>query len=98
LALWPTKSLTLDKGELTVASTKTRKQKELEALFDLLVAGLTAKMAANEATAADYQVVRQLLKDSNFEFDRENPPEKIKELIDNLPELGDDPSWEGLPN
>lgn len=72
-----------------------RKQKQLAALFDLMLAGLKAKMAAGEATAADYQVVRQLLKDNNFEFDRENPPQSVRELTDALPDLDDDPDWPG---
>ena len=69
--------------------------KDLEAIFDLLVEGLKKKLASGEATAADFQAARQLLKDGNFSFDRENPPEAVKKLVEQLPDLDQEPDWPG---
>jgi hypothetical protein len=72
-----------------------KRNEQLARLFDLLLAGLLARIQSDEATAADFQAARQFLKDSNFEFDRDNPPEAVKKLVEQLPDLDEDSDWPG---
>lgn len=72
----------------------------LNALFDFTLKALLDKIQSGEATAADFQAARQLLKDCNFDINQLNPPDKVKELVRHLPNLDDDdPSLpKGVPN
>jgi hypothetical protein len=83
--------------QLAMAAKKggSKREAALQALFDLLLRGLNDKLASGEATAADFQAARQFLKDNNFEFDRENPPAGVKKLVEQLPDLDQDPDWPG---
>lgn len=66
---------------------KDNRKAALEALFDQVIEQLTAKIASGEATAADIQAARQLLRDNGIDINKNAPPAGVKRLIDALPEL-----------
>ncbi len=76
------------------------RDEKLGRLFDGLLDQLLDRIKDGSASAADFQAARQLLKDCNFDINRDNPPAKVKELIGHLPNLDDDdPSLpKGPPN
>ncbi|MTD92875.1 hypothetical protein GIW81_00845 [Hyphomicrobium sp. xq] len=76
------------------------RDEKLGHLFDGLIDQVLERIRSGTASAADFQAARQLLKDCNFDINRDNPPEKVKELIGELPNLeDDDPSLpQRLPN
>jgi hypothetical protein len=69
--------------------TDSRKE-NLEHLMDILIDALVEKVKSGEATAADLQAARQLLKDNNIDINKQKPPAGIKALQSLLPEMDPD--------
>lgn len=65
------------------------KTKALEALAAALATALSDRVNSPEATAADFNVVRQFLKDNGVQFGDANS-KPIKNLVESLPFAGED--------